>query len=175
MQYCIFSEIQFNEWNDKNIFSEKIKLREYFCQQICSQLVKRGLQDFCFANRFANHCWSSGLGYPCHAGDMSSILVWEDSTCHYTTKSMCHKYGVHTPQLLKPICPTACALQQEKPLKWEIWALKIEKNLHSAMKTQHSQNTYIHMFVFVQSLSQILLCNPTDCSMPSSPVLHCLP
>ena len=29
--------------------------------------------------------------------------------------------------------------------------------------------------VAVQSLSHVRLCDPTDCSMPGFPVLHCLP
>ena len=31
------------------------------------------------------------------------------------TKPMRHNYGTHALQLLKPMCPTACAPQQEKP------------------------------------------------------------
>ena len=31
------------------------------------------------------------------------------------------------------------------------------------------------LFVVIPSLSCVQLCNPMDCSMPASPVLHCLP
>ena len=30
-------------------------------------------------------------------------------------------------------------------------------------------------YVVIQLLSRVRLCNPMDCSMPGSPVLHCLP
>ena len=33
-------------------------------------------------------------------------------------------YRAHTLQLLKPMCPKACALQQEKPPQWEACAMK---------------------------------------------------
>ena len=46
-------------------------------------------------------------------------LIQEDSTRHRTTKPVCHKYWAHVLQLLKPMCPRACAPQQEKPPKWE--------------------------------------------------------
>ena len=52
---------------------------------------------------------------PANAGDMGSILVWEDSPCHWATKPMCHNYWAHILepascnwawvwQLLKPVC-----------------------------------------------------------------------
>ena len=77
-------------------------------------------------------------------------------------------------QLLKPVCCKACALQQEKPLKWEVWELKIEKTCIQQWRPSIAK-IHIYMFVFVQSLSQILICNPTDCSMPASSICHCLP
>ena len=57
--------------------------------------------------------------------------VWEDPTCHRATKPMRHNYWAcalaprnhncwaHTSQLLKPTCPRARALQQERPLQLE--------------------------------------------------------
>ena len=53
-------------------------------------------------------------------------LVWEDPTCHGATKPVhhnyeasalepvSHNYWAHVLQLLKPVHPRACALQQEK-------------------------------------------------------------
>ena len=62
------------------------------------------------------------------------------SPCAATTEA-------HVLQLLKPMCPRACALQQEKPPQREVLALQLESSSHSpqlekvceAMKTQHSQ------------------------------------
>ena len=45
---------------------------------------------------------------PCNVGDMGS-LFWEDPTWHEATKPVCHHYGAHVLQLLKPVCPTAHA------------------------------------------------------------------
>ena len=58
---------------------------------------------------------------PANAGDMDLIpsLVWEDPTCRRATKPLYHNYGssaqAHMPQLLKPMFPRACTMQQEKP------------------------------------------------------------
>ena len=59
-----------------------------------------------------------------------------------------HDYWAHTPQLLKPVCSKACALQQEKLLQLEAphWNVRksspqlqqLEKACE-ATKTQHSQ------------------------------------
>ena len=35
-----------------------------------------------------------------------------------------HNYPVHVPQLLKATCPRSCALQQEKPPRWEAFTLQ---------------------------------------------------
>ena len=63
-------------------------------------------------------------------------LVWEDPTCRGAAKPVrhnywaCalepvrHNYWAHVPQLLKPACPSACALQQEKPPQGESRALQ---------------------------------------------------
>ena len=67
-------------------------------------------------------------------------LVWEDPTCSGATKPMCHNYGAcalepgshnywaHMLQLLKPVCPKAHALQQEKPPQWEACVPQLEKS-----------------------------------------------
>ena len=97
---------------------------------------------------------------PCRAGDTDLIPVWEDPTCLWTTKPMCHNYSAFTlqprttateagmpwspiaysrePQLPKPVCPGARALKQEKPLQWEARASQPEK-AHTGTKIQHSQ------------------------------------
>ena len=66
-------------------------------------------------------------------------LVWEDPTCHGATNPMrhnywdcalepaSHNYWARVPQLLKPVHPTACAPQQEKPPQWEARALQLKK------------------------------------------------
>ena len=79
-------------------------------------------------------------------------LVQEDSTCCGATKN--HKrqllslWSSLEPQLPKPTCPRICALQQERPPRWQARALRLEINsplaatresLRAAMKTQSSQ------------------------------------
>ena len=68
-------------------------------------------------------------------------MVQEDPTCCRAAKPMCHNYWACTlapgncnywaqkPQLLKPACPRACALQQEKPPHWEAHISQLEKSL----------------------------------------------
>ena len=83
---------------------------------------------------------------------MQGTWVWsllcEDSTCQGATKPMYHNYWAHTLQQLKPACPRAPALQQEKPPKWELLILQLESSHHSPQleksasterKTQSSQ------------------------------------
>ena len=79
-------------------------------------------------------------------------LVQEDSTCCGATKDckpqLLSLWSSPGPQLLKPTCPRICALQQERPSRWQARALQLEINsplvatresLHAAMKTQSSQ------------------------------------
>ena len=84
--------------------------------------------------------------------------IWEDSTCSGAAELMCHSYWACAPEpgsrncwahvlLLKPMCPRASALQQEKPLQREACTLQLKSSPHSpqleenlaAMKTEHSQ------------------------------------
>ena len=65
-------------------------------------------------------------------------LVWEDPTCGGATKPVHHNYWTcalepgshdswaHVLQLLKPACPRACALKQEKPPQREAHSLQLE-------------------------------------------------
>ena len=41
----------------------------------------------------------------CNARNTGSIPGLEDPTCSEPTKLVCHNYGVHVLQLLKPVCP----------------------------------------------------------------------
>ena len=50
---------------------------------------------------------------PCNAGDMGSILIWEDPTCQEAIKPEDFNYQ-------------ADALQQEKPPQSEAWAPQLE-------------------------------------------------
>ena len=59
-------------------------------------------------------------------------LVQEDSTCREATKPEHRQLlSLHSrarePQQLKPECPGICALQQEKPLQWEVRPPQLEK------------------------------------------------
>ena len=79
-------------------------------------------------------------------------LVQEDSTCCGATKNrkrqLLSLWSSLEPQLPKPTCPRICALQQERPPRWQARALRLEINsplaatresLRAAMKTQSSQ------------------------------------
>ena len=67
-------------------------------------------------------------------------LVWADFMCHGATNLVYHNYWAHalepvspnywahSLQLLKPECPGACALQPEKPSKWEVQALQLDSS-----------------------------------------------
>ena len=77
---------------------------------------------------------------PSNAGDTVQSLIQEDRTCCGATKPVCHNYWAcvleprshnywaHVQQLLKPACPRAHALQQEKPLWWEACTLQLESS-----------------------------------------------
>ena len=75
-------------------------------------------------------------------------LIQEELPCHRATKPMYHNYWAsaleprsynywaHVPQLLKPECPRACVLQQEKPSQWEEgWAPQLENRPPLSMLT----------------------------------------
>ena len=57
--------------------------------------------------------------YPLMKGTQVWSPAWEDSTCRGTTTSLYHNYWAFAPQLLKPACPRAYALQEEKLLQWK--------------------------------------------------------
>ena len=81
-------------------------------------------------------------------GTQVQALVQEDPTYCGASKPVSHNYWAHVPHLLKPVCSTARAPQQEKPLQWEARALQqrvapplatTTESLRTATKTQHSQ------------------------------------
>ena len=79
-------------------------------------------------------------------------------------------HWAHVPQLLKPVCPRACALKPENPLEWEAYALQIEssppvpqlekKPQQQQRPTQQSQKRtqWIKLFFFkkLQDLYKLL-------------------
>ena len=89
-------------------------------------------------------------GFPCGSMGKESAckskrhrfpsLFWEDSTCHGTTKPVCHNYWicalapmssnywVHVLQLRKPVSPRAHAPQQEKFLQWKARKPQLESS-----------------------------------------------
>ena len=88
---------------------------------------------------------------PADVGDMGSIPnQWFAPTCHEATKSMCHNYQAcalepgscnywaHVPQLLKPTCPGARALQREKPPQWEAYTLQ-QRVSHARHREKYKQ------------------------------------
>ena len=63
-------------------------------------------------------------------------LIQEDSTCCGATKPVSGNYwdcalGHWATATVNPSCPSAFALQQEKPLPWEAHGLQLESNPHS--------------------------------------------
>ena len=81
-------------------------------------------------------------------------LIREDSTCRGTTKPRSHNYWAHAlepvshdcrypvPQLLKPACPRAHALQREEPLQPGVRAPPLSATRETSLtatKTQRSQ------------------------------------
>ena len=85
--------------------------------------------------------WLSGKESTCQCR-RHGLDPWsrQDSTCRRVTKPVCrnyracaleprsHNYWAHMPQLLKPVCPRACALQQEKPHQWEAFTLQLKNS-----------------------------------------------
>ena len=60
-------------------------------------------------------------------------LVRDDSICCGATKPVYHEHWIcaleaRNCNLLKPMCPRACTLQQEKPPQWEAPALQLESS-----------------------------------------------
>ena len=115
---------------------------------------------------------------------LRSHISNQDLTCCGTTKPMNHNYSVcvmepgncnywaHVPQLLKPVCPRAHALQLEKPLQWEAYVpwlesspdlLQLEKR--SCSKEDLAQpkiNEYIKLFFKIDGKWLFL-----------NPLIHC--
>ena len=95
-----------------------------------------GKDSICQCRRHMFYPWSPWSG--------------KDSTCHGTTKPICHNYWacgleprkhnywVHVSQILKTVCSRAHALQQEKPLQWEAHALQLESSPDSTQLEENS-------------------------------------
>ena len=70
------------------------------------------------------------------------FLIREDPTHHRATMPVHHNYWVcaleprsrdywaHVPQLLRPVCPRARALQKGRPSRWEACTWQLESSLH---------------------------------------------
>ena len=52
-------------------------------------------------------------------GTQVPSLVQENSARQGAAGNQAHSHWVHMPKPLKPACPKARALKQEKPLQWE--------------------------------------------------------
>ena len=97
-------------------------------------------------------------------------LVWEYPTCLGVTKPVYHNYWAsilkpthcnywaHEPQLLKPTCPRACALQEEKLPQWEACAQQLESSPCSAqLEKSRSNENQVKVKV---AQSRLTLCDP---------------
>ena len=79
--------------------------------------------------------WLSGKNPPASAGDTGSIL--DPGKSHMPQGNQVHKpqllslsSGALERQLLKPVHPTTCAWQQEKPSQWKTHAQQLESTPH---------------------------------------------
>ena len=109
-------------------------------------------------------------------GTQVQSLIWEDPTCHWATKPLCHSYGA--------CMPRAHALRQEKPLfnGWVIFhgvyvpQLLIHSSADGHLGCFHvlatinsaAMNIGVHM-----SLSDLVSClppHPIPLGLPSAPV-----
>ena len=111
-KYIIFLCWNINLWNTYPVF----------CTAITSWGLNQNPKILCFK--------SLVQGFPgcplvkntsCHAGDTGSIPGLGRS-------HMLRGNEAHAPQLQKPECPRACALQQEKPPQWEARTLQPESS-----------------------------------------------
>ena len=64
-----------------------------------------------------------------HMSQSTWVLAYNYWVCALEPRS--HNYWTHVLQLLKPVCPTAPGLQQEKPPQWEGHFPQLEQSLHS--------------------------------------------
>ena len=88
---------------------------------------------------------------PCNVGMLVRFLIWEVPIYPRQLKNKCHNYWAPVPQLLKPVCPGACALEQERPPQWEVCALQLESSPHplqleTACTQQQRPGTTISIF-----------------------------
>ena len=88
-----------------------------------------GKESACQCRRYGFDSWSRKIPH-----------ISGDSARAPKLLSLCSRaWG---PQLLKPSCPTAYALQQERPLQWEARALQLE--LSSLTATTGKSNQHSH-------------------------------
>ena len=96
----------------------------------------------------------------------------KDWACALGPKS--HSYWVHTPQMLKPACPGACALQHEKPLQLEaLYPPQLEQPRlttgKKAMQQQRPSTDTNKQFFFKSSSCWDIPSDP----MIRTPCFHC--
>ena len=65
----------------------------------------------------------------------------------------------------------------ENPRDWGAWwaAVYGVPQSRTQLKRLSSSSSIVSLFILVQLLSHVWLCDPMDCSMPGFPVLHYLP
>ena len=68
---------------------------------------------------------------PANAADTGSIPESGRSYILSSSRAKSRNYWAHVLQLLKPACPRARALQQEKAPQWEAWAPHLASSPHS--------------------------------------------
>lgn len=121
--------------------------------------IRKRPRELCIkvSNIMAFNCVSLGLPWwlsvlknlPANAGDASSVpglgkiphAMGAAKPRHHNSwayaQTMSHNSWAHVPQLLKPVCPKASSLQQEKPLQWE--ACAVQWRVPPLMQLEESQ------------------------------------
>ena len=89
--------------------------------------------------------WSS-VHLPMQWTEVQS-LVWEDPTSLWATK---------------PVCPRACALQQEKPLQWETCTPQLEKTPARQWRRRAAKNSKVACWYRCGSDQMLLGNHPQD-------------
>ena len=85
-----------------------------------------GKKSACQCKKHGFDLWSEKIPYA-----MEQPSPWATTTWVSALEPGNHNFWSHVPKLLKPTCPRASALQEEKPLQPEALAPHLERNLRS--------------------------------------------
>ena len=110
-------------------------------------------ESACHCRRHRFNPWSRKI---------SHITEQLSPMCHsfwaYALEPGSHNCWAHVKQLLKPSCPRACALQQEKPLQWEAGAPQLESSPCSLQLEKKTASTAKKQLIWVISSIKRSVC-----------------